>query len=362
MNIRNFILSLAFMLGAGSLCALADYVTVNADTDEANVYVSKSTKSDVLGTLKAGVQGELLGESEHFFQIKQEDGQIGYVLKSKTARIYVSEETGSASATDATDLVASEAGPVEAEAASAETEADAAQLDAAPSSDVATFPCGKTKVTVGKKTYDVADIYDVRTIYKSEGVNKANCFFVISKQEYRLYVYEKVASDTILVAHYPVCYAKRTGQKTKSGDMSTPEGDMQNYFTISQIQDASTWKHDFKDGRGSIKAYGDWFMRLNLNKATNLNAATRSNRSIGIHGSSGNRESVPGNDSEGCIRLRDEDISHLKSHFAQVGTKVVVKPVNKGKYAFEKKAQKKLGDKYFCAKKGYRKYPSPAKK
>lgn len=219
-------------------------------------------------------------------------------------------------------------------------------------------PYAMTSVTVGKKTYNVADINDVRTVYKTDVV-RGNCFIVISKHEYRLYVYEKVASDTVLVAHYPVCYAKRTGQKTKSGDMSTPDGSMKNYFTISQIQNASSWTHDFKDGRGTIKAYGPWFMRLSLTKATNLNEAVRSNRSIGIHGSSGNRESVPGNDSEGCIRLRNEDVDHLKVHYAQVGTKVVVKPYNQGKYPFEKAAQKKLGDKYQKAQKGYKKYPAP---
>lgn len=226
------------------------------------------------------------------------------------------------------------------------------ERDAAGERAVAPFKM--ITVTVGKKTYNVADIADKRAVYKDKVADRKNLFFVISKQEYRLYVYEKAANDTVLVAHYPVCYAKRTGQKTKSGDMSTPETDMKGPFRISQIAAASSWTHDFKDGRGAIKAYGDWFMRLDLTKGSGLNAAVCSNRSIGIHGSSGNRESVPGNDSEGCIRLRDEDLRHLKTTYAQVGTEVVVKPFSQGKYAFEKKAEKALGTRYIFPVSGYK--------
>lgn len=211
-------------------------------------------------------------------------------------------------------------------------------------------------VTVGKKKFNVADIYDTAHVYK-QNVDRKKCFFVVSKREYRLYVYEASASDTTLVAHYPVCYAKYPEGKTKTGDMRTPDCSMQAPFTISQIQDASTWKHDFKDGRGNMKAYGDWFIRLNLSKSNNT-ASVKANRSIGIHGSSGNRESVPGRDSEGCIRLRDEDIKDFKTRFAWVGATVVVKPYTQEKLPFEVKAEKALGNKYVHATKGYRLYPA----
>lgn len=361
MNIKKALLALALFAGAGSIAALADVIIASAEAKQAKVYARTSTKSDSIAVLRSGEQGELIGENEEFYKIRLSNGTEGFVLKQRTERI----TTEDVATNPVTEAQIEELYPVETNVHDLSAEADvdstmATELDAPVGNERAKFPCGKKNVTVGKKTYDVADIYDVRTIYKTD-VNKANCFFVISKQEYRLYVYERVNKDTILVAHYPVCYAKRTGQKTKQGDMSTPDGDMDNYFTISQIANASTWKHDFKDGRGNIKAYGDWFMRLNLTKATNLNATVRSNRSIGIHGSSGNRESVPGNDSEGCIRLRDEDINHLKANFAQVGTKVVVKAYDKGKYSFEKRAAKALGNKYFYAKKGYRKYPAPTK-
>ena len=91
------------------------------------------------------------------------------------------------------------------------------------------------------------------------------------------------------------------------------------------IQDASTWKHDFKDGRGNILSYGHWFLRL----------ATPPHKSIGIHGSTNNENSVPGRASEGCIRLRDNDIITLKEHFAYVGMRVTVQPEGQAPFSWE---------------------------
>ena len=198
-------------------------------------------------------------------------------------------------------------------------------------------------VRVGKKVYHVSNTTDNRAVYKTSGVKPENCFIVISKKEFRLYVYEKVGKDTVLVAHYPVCYAKNYGNKQRKGDMKTPECTMKNPFTISQIQDASTWRHDFGDGRGNVKAYGNWFMRL----------VTPGHSGIGIHGSTNTESSVPGRDSEGCIRLRDADIIHLKQNYARVKTKVIIKPLAQGKLPFERKAEQALGDQYQSPREGY---------
>ena len=203
---------------------------------------------------------------------------------------------------------------------------------------------GMRQVKKGSKTYLVYDVCDSMQVYKDPlKVPKANCFFVISKREYRLYVYERVGKDTLLVAHYPICYAKNPENKERVGDMKTPECEMKNPFTISQIADASSWKLDFGDGRGNIPSYGNWFLRL----------VTPGHKGIGIHGSTNNSASVPGRDSEGCIRLRDNDIQHLKQHYAQVGTRVIVKSIKQGKYPFEVKAEKALGGKYVPQRKGY---------
>ena len=154
---------------------------------------------------------------------------------------------------------------------------------------------------------------DSATFY-SEVVNKKNCFIVISKPEYRLYVCEVVNGDTLKRVHYPVCVGKNKGQKQKPGDMKTPECTVKNPFIITEIVDASKWTHDFGDGRGAILAYGDWFMRLK----------TPGHSGIGIHGSTNNESSVPGRGSEGCIRLRNDDLNELKAKYAFVGMRVVI--------------------------------------
>lgn len=106
--------------------------------------------------------------------------------------------------------------------------------------------------------------------------------------------------------------------------MKTPESEPGEPFTIQQIQDASTWTHDFNDGRGPILAYGNWFMRLKTPFS-----------GIGIHGSTGNEKSVPGRASEGCIRLRDTDIITLKEKYAHVGMKVIIKQEEQGLFPYE---------------------------
>ena len=156
---------------------------------------------------------------------------------------------------------------------------------------------------------------DTATFY-SDVVNPKNCFILISKPEYRLYVCEVVESDTVKRVHYPVCVGKAMGQKQKKGDMKTPECTAENPFVITEIVDASDWHHDFGDGRGSILSYGHWFMRLK----------TPGFSGIGIHGSTNNESSVPGRGSEGCIRLRDDDLIQLKEKYAFVGMRVVILP------------------------------------
>lgn len=200
------------------------------------------------------------------------------------------------------------------------------------------------------KTYLVADIDDEAAVYQTD-VDPTKALIVISKREYRLYVYN-TANDTTLAASFPVCYAKNPGQKSKNGDNSTPECTMKAPFFVSEIKDASSWNHDFGDGRGEIPAYGHWFCRLDLSKAFPDNEVVAKNRSIGIHGSTSNVVSVPGRDSEGCIRLRDADLITLHDNYIAVGTKVVVKSINTGKLPFELKAEKALGDKYKAAKIG----------
>lgn len=166
---------------------------------------------------------------------------------------------------------------------------------------------------------------DAAKVYTNAKYDQSKSFIVISKKELRLYVYADINGDTTRIAHFPVCLSRNKGQKEKAGDMRTPESEPGKPFTIKQIQNASDWHHDFGDGRGDILAYGNWFLRLETPFS-----------GIGIHGSTNNENTVPGRDSEGCIRLRDADIITLKENYAYVGMPVIIKAEDQGPLPFEK--------------------------
>jgi len=161
----------------------------------------------------------------------------------------------------------------------------------------------------------------------SEIQDKANTFIVISKQELKLYVCEALEDDTVRIAEFPVCLSRNLGQKERKGDMKTPESTWDKPFEITEIVKSSNWTHDFGDGRGAILSYGNWFMRLK----------TPGFSGIGIHGSTNNESTVPGRDSEGCIRLNDNDLDVLKEQYAFKGMKVVIKHEDEGLKPFEEK-------------------------
>ena len=173
----------------------------------------------------------------------------------------------------------------------------------------------------------VEEIPQESIVYQSN-VNVKNCFIVISKKSLSLKVYEGSNTDTTLVAVFPVCLSKNKGQKYSAGDCKTPECSRNNPFRINQIVDASTWCFDFGDGRGSILAYGHWFIRLNSKFS-----------GIGIMGSTNNEQSVPGRESSGSVRLRDDDLDYLKDHYVFEGMKVVIKGEDEGLYDFEKRCK-----------------------
>ena len=105
-----------------------------------------------------------------------------------------------------------------------------------------------------------------------------------------------------LIKEYPVATGKNTGDKERVGDHRTPTGN----FKIVSIENASSWSHDFKDGKGKIPgAYGPWFLRLDA----------KGWRGIGIHGTH-DPDSRGTNATEGCIRLSNEDIAELKEKYA----------------------------------------------
>ena len=128
---------------------------------------------------------------------------------------------------------------------------------------------------------------------------------IVDKPNLQLYVIEQ--ADTLLSA--PVCVGANHGDKVNKGDQRTAEG----VFDIVQIQNSSKWKHDLGNGEGKIRdAYGPWFIRLRTPKWTD----------IGIHGTCF-PESIGKRESEGCVRLRNEDLIKLKA-LIKVGMKVVI--------------------------------------
>ena len=97
----------------------------------------------------------------------------------------------------------------------------------------------------------------------------------IDKADYRLYLVNK----NQVVDSWGIAIGKVPGNKQAKGDNRTPEGT----FTVSRIQDASTWTHDFKDGKGVIKgAYGPWFIRLRNEDLEHLKPMVKLNMKVVI--------------------------------------------------------------------------------
>ena len=197
-----------------------------------------------------------------------------------------------------------------------------------------TLSCGGNKGTQSPQPTDTTAVQDtVRRLvitHPDTTFNQDSAFIVVSKKDLTLTVYAPVAGDTLAIEAFPVCMGKNKGDKQGKGDMRTPESPAGQPFTITMIQDASDWEHDFGDGRGSILSYGHWFLRLKTPHS-----------GIGIHGSTNNENSVPGRASEGCIRLLDKDIITLKERYARVGMPVIVKGEGQGLFPFEEKCLKR---------------------
>ena len=133
-------------------------------------------------------------------------------------------------------------------------------------------------------------------------------FIVINKTDLTLSLIDQNGNT---IKEYLISCAENFGNKLRRGDHKTPEG----FFNINQILNSSALTHDFHDGRGEIEgAYGPWFLRLDVPGF----------HDIGIHGTN-NPSSIGGRNSEGCIRMNNDDISELKT-FAFLGMNVIILP------------------------------------
>lgn len=135
-------------------------------------------------------------------------------------------------------------------------------------------------------------------------------FIVVNKKDLTLSL---INQNGTTIKVYVVSCAENFGNKSRRGDHKTPEG----FFKINQILNSSALTHDFGDGKGEIKgAYGPWFLRLDVPGFND----------IGIHGTS-IPSSIGGRNTEGCIRMNNDDISDLKSSVF-LGMNVIILPDN----------------------------------
>ena len=142
---------------------------------------------------------------------------------------------------------------------------------------------------------------------KINDINNAS-FIIISKEEMNLRVIDYKGRE---IEKYPIACGKNFGNKEIKGDLKTPEG----LFHITEIEKSGNWSHDFGDGNGVISgAYGPFFIRLE----------TPGHKGIGIHGTH-KPESIGTRDTEGCIRLLNDDIEKLKETY-HIGMVVLITP------------------------------------
>lgn len=115
---------------------------------------------------------------------------------------------------------------------------------------------------------------------------------VKSKRQLTLY------KDGSPVKVYAVGVGKNSGDKTKADDDATPEGN----FYIQSIHHSKDWTYE------GVKAYGEWFLRLNANTGA---FSGKPWTGIGIHGTI-NENSIGHYVSKGCVRMYNKDIRELK--------------------------------------------------
>jgi lipoprotein-anchoring transpeptidase ErfK/SrfK len=144
------------------------------------------------------------------------------------------------------------------------------------------------------------------TAQKDSFPNKTD-LILVSKRDLKLRLINY--ADSVLHT-FPVATGKNAGNKKREGDNKTPEG----IFTIYAVHDASGWDYDFNDGNGRITGiYGKYFIRF------------KEHHHIGIHGTH-LPETAGSRSSEGCIRMRNEDINSIVPMISTRKTLIVVTP------------------------------------
>lgn len=140
-----------------------------------------------------------------------------------------------------------------------------------------------------------AGMFGLQGWYKHKLNDISNSSFIaISKEDMMLRLIDYKGRE---IQKFPIACGKNYGNKETKGDLKTPEG----LFYVTEIEETSSWVHDFGDGKGKVPgAYGPFFIRLEV----------PGQKGIGIHGTN-KPESIGTRDTEGCIRLNNEDLLKL---------------------------------------------------
>ncbi|AER67136.1 ErfK/YbiS/YcfS/YnhG family protein [Thermovirga lienii DSM 17291] len=152
----------------------------------------------------------------------------------------------------------------------------------------------------------VNEFFNVDEAVQANGL-EGKKWILVRKRDFTLTLYD----GKVVLARYPVAIGKNDGDKREEGDMRTPEG----IFSVVSVEDSRHWVHDFGDGKGPIAgAYGPYFIRLK----------TPPHKGIGIHGTH-DPASIGTKATEGCIRLRNQDLLELVKNVTK-GMTVIIAP------------------------------------
>lgn len=154
---------------------------------------------------------------------------------------------------------------------------------------------------VAVSTVGEDDPFEIQSFEAEDG------FILVDKGALMLTVFDASATPVLTL---PVCCGSEFGDKQTLRDCRTPEG----VFRVRRIENSTTWPHKLPGGRKEFGSYGPTFIRLEYPPI----------HRIGIHGTK-LPESIGKRESEGCVRLRNEDLALLVPH-VKVGMKVLITP------------------------------------
>ncbi|RLG11036.1 hypothetical protein DRN73_06395 [Candidatus Pacearchaeota archaeon] len=167
-------------------------------------------------------------------------------------------------------------------------------------------------VILGKDAY-----WRLKTKFGKSFFKKRKWYYVVvKKNERKMYVYSGITHRIVKI--YSVAVGKNPGDKKKVGDWRTPEG----RFWIVSKEDSRNWWHDF--GYGPVKgAYGPYFLRIYTGKEVTKSRKTW--KGIGIHGTH-DPSSIGTFSTEGCIRMKNEDLLDFIKNYFSIGMPVWIDP------------------------------------